>query len=225
MEKELNDARLHEAAKKYVDANGLWNDSITAYKSFVEGSEWKVKNLWRSGFALPDPLKSFIYVTEDKAVNIGIVLNKQDRDFSWDLWKPVRWLYLEDLGLSDGFAGSGFGRYEPALKTIAMRYAAEVADILDVPYSNIHWIGTDDFGNGVYDICDFGDTVILSFADIQLIVNNMSKWVKKYGSRQAVGNAIMEYLDWMLDPDNCHEDARALPKINFKSWMMGLRSK
>jgi hypothetical protein len=90
-------------------------------------------------------------------------------------------------------------------------YAKEVEKTLgfDLDY----WIG-EDINR---DLACYADYIFLSFADMQIIIDHIDTWTAKYGSREAVGQAIIDWQNWMSEKDEDTSD------INLWTWLNGLR--
>ena len=73
--------------------------------------------------------------------------------------------------------------------------------------------------------CCFGDVWFLTLEEMQIIIDHMPKWLARYGTRQAVGQEITDWLDWTIedsyDPDR--DQYRRHARINLWSWLTGLR--
>lgn len=117
---------------------------------------------------------------------------------------------------------------------IVKEYTMQTAKLLEC--SEWHWIGTDDDGLHPISICDFDGAFFLSLEDMQIIIDRMPEWLKKYGSKEAVAQEIVDWFDWWLsDPDNLesshplieiyesrlHRALRTHPDINLEHWLMG----
>lgn len=106
------------------------------------------------------------------------------------------------------------------LKAVAMEYLRQVADLLDLNPRDCYWVGINDDNLGVYDIADFGGIYSLTFGEMQTIIHELDHWTNVYGSRQRVAEVVKEWCDWSVERYN-HTNGH--PKINLKSWLMGLR--
>ena len=86
------------------------------------------------------------------------------------------------------------------------------------------------------DMWCFGDTLFFSLEEMQMVVDNIDKYVKRYGDKATVGHEIHDWLDWWLDSIPAGETAgttarmelvearvtRQLhPNINLKAWLDG----
>lgn len=119
------------------------------------------------------------------------------------------------------------------LWSIVKEYTMQVAELMDC--SEWHWIGTDDDGVRPASICDFDSTIFLTLEDMQVVIDRLDEWVKRYGSKDAVANEVREWFDWWLDDTkrvdpnplvevyenrlNCYQ--RTIPRINLQNWLAG----
>lgn len=72
-----------------------------------------------------------------------------------------------------------------------------------------HWVGD------CPDICCFGDTMFFSLEEMRTVIDRLPEYVRRYGSREAVGEEIQAWVNWWLDGIN-HEDItleRILPRV------------
>lgn len=49
------------------------------------------------------------------------------------------------------------------------------------------------------DICSFGDTMVFSLEEMRQVVDNLPKYIDKYGTREAVGEEIHDWNEWTLE--------------------------
>ena len=79
-------------------------------------------------------------------------------------------------------------------------------------------------------MCCFGDTMFFSLAEMRKVIDNLPRYIRRYGSRKAVGQEIEEWVNWWLD--GIYDDItmeRILPRvtqqlrvnINLGSWLDG----
>jgi hypothetical protein len=73
----------------------------------------------------------------------------------------------------------------------------------------------------------------LSFSNVQLIVDRMDEWVKRYGSKEAVAQEIEDWQNWWLEAIDTTDGLlelwesrrqrglRTYPRINLEHWLMG----
>ena len=119
------------------------------------------------------------------------------------------------------------------LWSILKEYTMQVAELMDC--SEWHWIGTDDDGVRPASICDFDSTIFLTLEDMQVIIDRLDEWVKRYGSKDAVANEVREWVYWWLDDtrrfdpnplieiyeNRLNRYQRTIPRINLQSWLAG----
>lgn len=109
------------------------------------------------------------------------------------------------------------------LWSAAREYARQFGDIIgqEVEYC------VDSQPSGLW--C-YGDSYYFSLEDIQMVVDHIDKFVSRYGSREAVGQEIKDWVEWWLD-DLTGETIDELvmarvthqlrPNINLEAWLAG----
>lgn len=121
---------------------------------------------------------------------------------------------------------------------IVKEYTRQVAELFDC--AEWHWIGTDDDGEKPVDVCDFDGSMFMSLEEMQIVIDRLDEWVKRYGSRDAVAQEVRDWFDWWLedsDPDGgdttrpnplieIYENRlqryqRTYPRINLENWLAG----
>ena len=104
------------------------------------------------------------------------------------------------------------------LRATAMEYARQVGMLIG--HEPQYWVAED----VSMDCCCYGDVYFLTLTDMQIIVDHLDEWVKKYGSNEKVGETVCEWFDWCVE-DACDTEGwwRNYPRINLLSWMRGLR--
>lgn len=115
---------------------------------------------------------------------------------------------------------------------VALEYTRQMAELMGV--NEWHWIGTDDDGKRPISVCDFGGTYFFTLEEMQVVIDRMEKWVKRYGNREAVAQEISDWFDWWLadvgDTPHPLEELvwnrmdrymRFHPSINLENWLMG----
>lgn len=118
------------------------------------------------------------------------------------------------------------------LLPVVKEYTRQVVELMEA--SESHWIGTDDEGKGEYEMLDLDSEYFLSFGNVQLIVDRLDEWVKRYGSKEAVAQEIRDWFNWWLDSDETTGETvlelwenrrqrglRTYPWINLEHWLMG----
>lgn len=118
------------------------------------------------------------------------------------------------------------------LWSVVKEYTTQMAELFDC--SEWHWIGTEDDGERPADVCDFGDTLFFTLEDMQIIIDRLDEWVKRYGSREAVAQEARDWFDWWLGdhsivPHPLEEITwsrlgrymKLRPAINLENWLAG----
>ena len=107
---------------------------------------------------------------------------------------------------------------EAQLWAIVKEYTRQVADLMEVNVKDAHWIGTNDDGRGVVGVCDFGGVTFFDLEDMQVVIDRLPVWVKRYGSKAAVRKEVEEWMNWICDEDNLVDGH---PRISLEHWLMG----
>ena len=102
-------------------------------------------------------------------------------------------------------------KHQQLKQTVTDWYARKAGQILG--FNLDYWIGE----NINRDMACYADYIFLSFSDMQIIIDHLDAWVRKYGSRETVGQAVTDWYNYITDKD---ED---MPEINLWSWLNGLR--
>ena len=86
------------------------------------------------------------------------------------------------------------------------------------------------------DMWCFGDTMFFSLEEMQMVVDNIDKYTKRYGDKATVGYEIHDWVNWWLDSIPAGEAAgtttrmelvearvtrQLRPNISLKSWLDG----
>jgi len=102
---------------------------------------------------------------------------------------------------------------------LAKEYARQVGEVIDLEPED--WVGEDIS----CDICCYGDTIFLTLEDMQVIIDHLPKWIENYGSKEAVGQEIRDWLCWIFDDayDADENKYRHHVRINLYNWLSGLR--
>lgn len=111
------------------------------------------------------------------------------------------------------------------LQGIAKEYARQTGQLLGT--SRYDWLGID----GTFALCEFSESFWFTLDELQVIIDNIDKWVKLYGSREKVAAVIREWQEWWMC-EICEKHkvsevdlgrARRLyaPNRNLLSWLMG----
>jgi hypothetical protein len=114
---------------------------------------------------------------------------------------------------------------------VVKEYTRQVVELMEA--SEWHWIGTDDNGKGEFEMLDLDGEWFLSFGNVQIIIDRMDEWVKRYGSREAVAQEIRDWQNWWLEAIDTTDGLlelwesrrqrglRTYPHINLEHWLMG----
>ena len=107
------------------------------------------------------------------------------------------------------------------LWAVAKEYARQFGEIIQMEPE--HWVGD------CPDMCCFGDCYFFTLEEIRQVVEDIDKYTKRYGSTEAVGEEIRDWVDWWID--DCDADRMCMveqrvtreihPNINLKSWLDG----
>ncbi len=111
-------------------------------------------------------------------------------------------------------------KLQERLWSVAKEIARQFGEVLGMEPE--FWVGD------TPDICCFGDTSFFTLGEMRGVLDNLPKYVKLYGSKEAVGEEINAWTDWWLEScPSAIEYARARvthqlrPNINLKSWLDG----
>jgi len=100
---------------------------------------------------------------------------------------------------------------------VANEYARQFSQIIG--YNREFWVGPFDGHHAC-----FGDNYFFSLEEMSIVVDLIDKWVKNYGSREKVGDAVTEWFDYYTDIDHFEERCpNGFPSINLFSWLKGAR--
>lgn len=109
------------------------------------------------------------------------------------------------------------------LLAVAKEYARQFGEIIGMDAE--HCVGEEPAG-----MWCFGDCYFFSLEEMKDVVDHIDKYVTRYGSKEAVGDEIRDWVDWWLDDCgdiDCRElvGARVTSQlrvnINLKSWLEG----
>ena len=100
-------------------------------------------------------------------------------------------------------------------------YAWEFGKVIGMRFD--FWVGNEP------ELGCFGDDMFFTLYEMQQVVDNLPKYVKCYGSKEAVGDEIREWTDWWLDGASDKMLERILPRvthhlrpnISLKAWLDG----
>lgn len=93
------------------------------------------------------------------------------------------------------------------LWAVAKEYARLFGEVIGMEPE--FWVSDDPF------LCCFGDTMFFSLDEMRQVIDRLPEYVRRYGSREAVGEEIQAWVNWWLDGIN-HEDImleRILPHV------------
>lgn len=114
---------------------------------------------------------------------------------------------------------------------IVKEYTRQVAEIMQC--REWHWIGTNDDGAAPVEVLELDGYYFLSWQDIQIIVDRIDEWVKRYVSKEGVAEEVQAWQNWWLGDDNnphpileVWESRReryfhTAPYITLEHWLMG----
>lgn len=107
----------------------------------------------------------------------------------------------------------------PIAKEIARQFGEVIGSQPD------YWVSDDPTG-----ICSFGDVYFFSLTEMKQVIDNLPRYIQRYGSREAVGEEIANWTNWWLDnqPDDTAREFiteriihTVRPKISLKAWLDG----
>lgn len=104
---------------------------------------------------------------------------------------------------------------------VANGYAREFGKVIGMRFD--FWVG------GEPELGCFGDSMFFTLYEMQQVVDNLPKYIERYGSKEAVGDEIREWTDWWLDGASDKMFERILPRvthhlrpnISLKAWLDG----
>ena len=104
------------------------------------------------------------------------------------------------------------------LRDVALDYMKQVAKLLNRDPRDCHWVGTDNHERGIYTICDLGDITFLTLDQMQVIIDRLPDWLRRYGTTEAVAQEIDDWMEWSIQEENWLDGH---PRINLEHWLMG----
>lgn len=119
-------------------------------------------------------------------------------------------------------------------RSVMNEYAMQVAALMGFP-KQFSWIA-DIHETSDLDALEIGEgAYYLSWTDLQVIIDNLDKWIEKYGSREAVAERITAWNDWWLEDYSEHNSCTIVdiweskkqrflcmcPRICLEAWLMG----
>lgn len=106
---------------------------------------------------------------------------------------------------------------------VAKEYARIFGDIIG---SELEFFVGDDPTN----MACFGDFFFFSLSEMRDVVDNIDAYKARYGSKEAVGQEIRDWVYWWADPDSCNAlmerieprvTHQLMPNISLKAWLDG----
>ena len=83
-------------------------------------------------------------------------------------------------------------------------------------------------GDDPTDIACFGDCLFFSLSEMRDVVDNIDAYQARYGSREAVGQEIRDWVNWWVDSSNALMERiesrvthQLRPNISLKAWLDG----
>lgn len=119
-------------------------------------------------------------------------------------------------------------------RSVMNEYAMQVAALMGFP-KQFSWIA-DINETSALDALEIGEgAYYLGWTDLQVIIDNLDKWIEKYGSREAVAERITAWNDWWLEDYSEHNSCTIVdiweskkqrflcmcPRICLEAWLMG----
>lgn len=102
------------------------------------------------------------------------------------------------------------------LKAIANEYLRQAAMIMEYDIKDCFWIGEDKNGDAVYGAAMMGDWMVLTFDELQVVVNDIDLWVKLWGNKAAVGDAVRRWFESTSDDASREEGSK---EMNLQTWL------
>lgn len=113
------------------------------------------------------------------------------------------------------------------LWAVAKEYARQFGEIIGMEPEHC-------VGDCPSDMWCFGDTMFFSLEEMQMVVDNIDKYTKKYGDKATVGYEIHDWVNWWLDDLTAKDKApwtwgcieervthQLRPNISLKAWLDG----
>ena len=94
------------------------------------------------------------------------------------------------------------------LRAVAKEYARQFGKIIGIEPD--YWVG----GDISLGVCTYGDNYFFGLEEMQVVVDNLNRWVKKHGTIKKVGEEVIEWHDYAIDIEH-HQ--------NLFSWLNGYR--
>lgn len=113
------------------------------------------------------------------------------------------------------------------LFSIAREYARQFGELIE--YCPEFWVADEPW------LCCFGNCYFFTLEEMVCVVDNLDKYVKRYGSKDAVAQEVRDWVDWCFDGINhdFHIPEAILPRvvhhlrpnISLVSWLSGCHKK
>jgi len=110
------------------------------------------------------------------------------------------------------------------LRAVAKEYARQFGDIIGMELE--HFVGDEPT-----DIACFGDCYFFTLQEMAQVVDNIDRYVRRYGSKTAVGDEVRDWVDWYLDGMSHDSPLQEVimprvthqlrPNISLKAWLDG----
>lgn len=100
------------------------------------------------------------------------------------------------------------------LGEVVMEYTRQVANLMDRDMRYVYWVGVP-AGQvyGTFSICDLGDTLFLTLEEMQVLIDDLDKWVARYSTPENVAEEVVLWSEWNVNDKNM--------KMNLRSWLLG----
>ena len=110
------------------------------------------------------------------------------------------------------------------LRAVAKEYARQFGAIIGMELE--HFVGDEPT-----DIACFGDCYFFTLQEMKQVVDNIDKYARRYGSKEAVGDEVRNWVDWYLNGiDHDRQLTEVImprvthqlrPNINLRAWLDG----
>ena len=114
-------------------------------------------------------------------------------------------------------------KLEQQLWPIAKEIARQFGEVIGAQPD--YWVSDDPTG-----ICSFGDIYFFNLTEMKQVIDNLPRYIQRYGSREAVGEEITNWVNWWLDntPSTTAQEIiterlihTVRPKLTLKAWLDG----
>lgn len=109
------------------------------------------------------------------------------------------------------------------LRAIAKEYARQFGQVIGMELE--FFVADNPIG-----IASFGDCYFFNLNEMAHVVDNLDKYVRRYGSKEAVGNEVIDWMEWWLADSSQAASLELMrsrvthqlrPNINLSSWLDG----